>query len=218
MASEKDVKEILNPDKLLDALDWVYDKAVGGISGTSGCWQLANDYLGKYGDNPKIAAKKLANAQIIKCTTSGVITSFGGLLTLPIAIPANLTSVWYLQLQMIAAIAVMGGYNPSHDEVKMLCYACLTGTGVSDVLKQAGVKFANKGGKILVGKVPIEVIRTINKKLGMRFVTKFGEKGIVNLGKMVPVLGAVVGGGFDLASTRIIANTAIKAFLADKIL
>lgn len=208
------------PDKnaLLKALDWVYDKAVGGVSGVSGCWQLANDYLEKYNHDPKTAARKMVKAQIMKCTTSGFLTSLGGVLTLPIAIPANITTVWFVQLQMIAATAVMAGLNPSHDEVKALCYACLAGSGSVDILKQAGVKFANKGGQVLIKKIPVEVIRAVNKKLGMLFVTKGGTTGIVNLGKAVPVLGGVVGGGFDFATTRIIANRAIKLFIEDQVL
>ena len=212
-----DKKPLLNPDKIQKALDWSYDKAVGGIVGTNGCWQLAHDYLSKYND-PKLAARKLANAQITKCTTSGIITSFGGLLTIPVSLPTNLTTVWYMQLQMIAAIAVIGGYNPSHDEVKTLAFMCLTGTSMADIAKQAGIKVANNGAKILVNKIPIETLRAINKKFGTRLFTKWGEKGIINIGKMVPGAGAIVGGGVDLVSTSIIANRAIKLFIEDTII
>ncbi|MDE6107763.1 MAG: EcsC family protein, partial [Oscillospiraceae bacterium] len=38
-------------------------------------------------------------------------------------------------------------------------------------------------------------------------------KGIVNLGKMIPIVGGVVGGGFDLAETKIIANRAYQLFI-----
>lgn len=216
MVEKKESKPILNPEKLLKALDWLYDKATSGISGTSGCWKLAEDYREKYHD-PKLAAKKLARSQIVKCTLSGTITSIGGIITLPVALPANITSVWYVELQMIAAIAVLGGYDPSHDEVKMLSYACLGGSGVMDSLRTAGVDFAVKGGKILIGKIPVETVRAINHKLGIRFVTKWGETGVINLGKMVPILGAGVGGTFDLVSSNIVAKTAIKTFLEDHI-
>ena len=157
------------PDKnaLLKALDWLYDKAVGGISGISGCRKLAEDYLTKYNHDPKIAARKMVKSQILKCTTSGFVTSLGGILTLPVAIPANISTVWFVQLQMIAATAVMAGLDPSHDEVKSLCYACLAGSGSVDIVKQAGVKFANKGGKVLINKIPTEAVRALNKKLGI---------------------------------------------------
>lgn len=217
MDEKKERKPILDPEKLFKALDWLYDKATTGISGQSGCWKLAEDYREKYHD-PKLAAKKLARAQVAKCTISGTISSVGGIITLPIALPANITTVWFIELQMIAAIAVLGGYDPSHDEVRMLSYACLGGSGVMDAMRTAGVDFAVKGGKVLISKIPVETVKAINKKLGMRFITKWGETGIINLGKMVPVLGAGIGGGFDLVSSRIIANTAIKTFLVDKIL
>ena len=53
----------------------------------------------------------------------------------------------------------------------------------------------------------------INQKVGFRFITKFGTKGIVNLGKLLPGVGAVVGGGLDLVETKIIVDRAYKWFL-----
>ena len=46
----------------------------------------------------------------------------------------------------------------------------------------------------------------------MRFITKWGEKGIICHGKLVPALGGAIGGAFDFASTRIIGNRVIKLF------
>ena len=204
----------LDKNVLLKALDWTYDKVVGGVAGTSNCYELAQEYLRKYVD-PKIAARKLANMQITKCATTGFLTGLGGLITLPVTLPANITAVWFVQLRMIAAIAVLGGLDPKDDQVQTLCYACLSGSGGVDIVKQAGIQFAKQGGKVLIKKIPGEVFKAMNAKLGMRFITKFGEKGIINLGKGVPVLGGLVGGGIDLASTRVIANTAIRLFLSD---
>ena len=44
-------------------------------------------------------------------------------------------------------------------------------------------------------------------------MTKFGETGIINLGKVVPVVGGIVGGGIDAASTKIIGKNAYKIFI-----
>ena len=43
-------------------------------------------------------------------------------------------------------------------------------------------------------------------------IGKFGEKGILNLGKLVPGVGAVINGGLDYAETKVIGNRAYKAF------
>ena len=53
----------------------------------------------------------------------------------------------------------------------------------------------------------------INQKVGFRFITKFGTKGIINLGKMLPGVGAIVGGGLDLVETKVIAERAYKWFM-----
>ena len=40
-------------------------------------------------------------------------------------------------------------------------------------------------------------------------IGKFGEKGILNLGKLVPGVGAVINGGLDYAETKVIGNREI---------
>lgn len=80
---------------------------------------MAEDYLNKHKDLNK-AAKSMLNHQVAKCTTQGVITGFGGLITLPVAISANLSSVLYVQMRMVACAAHMGGYDLESDQVKQL--------------------------------------------------------------------------------------------------
>lgn len=65
----------------------------------------------------------------------------------------------------------------------------------------------------LVKKIPGKTLTKINQKVGFRFLTKFGEKGLINIGKMIPVVGALISGGFDLAETKIIADRAYKEFM-----
>lgn len=57
------------------------------------------------------------------------------------------------------------------------------------------------------------MLTKINQKVGFRFITKFGTKGIINLGKMLPGVGAVIGGVLDLVETKVIANRAYKWFM-----
>ena len=59
----------------------------------------------------------------------------------------------------------------------------------------------------------LQVLTKINQKIGFHFITKFGTKGIVNLGKLLPGVGAVIGGGLDLVETKLIADRAYKWFL-----
>ncbi|MDD4623785.1 MAG: EcsC family protein [Bacilli bacterium] len=207
------VKTSINEEQMLEVLNSLYIKSINGIPKVSlPIDDLVNDYVDKNKD-VELAAKSLINNSIVKCGTSGFVTGLGGFTTIIATLPANITSVMYIQLRMCCAIAKMAGYDIKSDQVQTLIFACLTGSAVSDVLKQTGIKFGNKLGVSLVNKIPGKTLQIINQKVGFRFITKFGEKGIINLGKVVPVLGGVIGGGVDVASTRIIGNNAYKIFI-----
>jgi hypothetical protein len=49
--------------------------------------------------------------------------------------------------------------------------------------------------------------------VGFRLITKFGEKGTINLVKAIPVLGGVIGGTVDLTATNLIGNIARNTFI-----
>ena len=130
------------------------------------------------------------------------VTGFGGFITMPVAIPANIGSVIYVQMRMIACTAYMADYDLNSDQTQTFVYACLAGVAVNSLLKQAGIKFGVKFANGVIKKIPGKVLTKINQKVGFRFITKFGSKGIVNLGKMLPGVGAIVGGGLDLVETK----------------
>lgn len=203
----------ISQEDILKLLNTLYDKAICGIDKVSPPIEvLANDYLSK-SSSVALSAKNFIAFQIAKCTTSGFLTGLGGLITLPVAIPANISSVLYVQMRMIACLAYMGGYDTNSDQVQTLVYACLAGIGVDQILKNVGIQFGTKFTMSMVKKIPGSVLTKINQKVGFRFLTKFGSKGLINLGKAIPVVGGVIGGGFDFAETSIIANRAYKLFI-----
>lgn len=203
----------LNQGKVMELLDGLYEKSIQGVAKVSPPINvLAENYLQKTSDR-KRAAKSFINYQIVKCTTSGFITGLGGLITLPVAIPANISSVLYVQMRMIACLAYMGGYDTNSDQVQTLVYACLAGISIDQILKNVSIQFGTKFTMAMVKKIPGTALTKINQKVGFRFVTKFGSKGLINIGKAVPIIGGVIGGGFDLVETEIIANRAYKMFI-----
>ena len=203
----------MNENQLKEVLDKCYDMALKGIPAvSSSVEELGRDYLCKNSDVKKVA-KSLVNYQIGKCATSGFLTGLGGFITLPVAVPANVSSVLYVQLRMIACIAYMGGHDVKSDQVKTLAYVCLTGSGAADILKSTGIKIGEKLTISMIKKIPGAVLTKINQKVGFRLLTKFGEKGAINLVKMVPLAGGIIGGGVDATTTKIIAGNATKLFL-----
>lgn len=210
--NSKEKKPVMTEEDIMKLLDSCYEKCLNGIPKVSpSVEELANDYLKKHRTTEEACRAMLKN-QIVKCTTSGVVTGFGGFITMPVAIPANVGSVIYVQMRMIACVAYMADYELDSDQTQTFIYACLAGVAVNGLLKQAGIKIGVKFTNGLIKKIPGKVLTKINQKVGFRFITKFGTKGIVNLGKLLPGVGAIVGGGLDLVETKIIAERAYKWF------
>lgn len=208
----------ISQEQMVSALDQCYELAVKGLPTSPTCKDLADQYLERYKDLDT-AVSKMIRAQVQKCTTSGFLTNIGGLITLPIAVPANLASVLYVQLRMIATIAVMGGYNPSDDEVQTMAYACLAGMSVADVCKAAGVKVVNKATmNMILKKVSGETLKRINKAVGFRLIAKTGTSSVITLTKMVPLVGGAVGAGVDYFGTKSIAKKAYKEFIEEEVI
>ncbi len=213
---EEEPKEALTEERAAGILSAVYDKALVGVPNVSrSVDQFADDYAARY-DDPAKAAEELVKYQVLKCGTSGFITGLGGLITLPVTIPANIGSVLYVQMRMVAAIAKIGGYDIRSDQVQTLVYICLTGSAVNDVIKDAGIQIGTKTLTAALKKLPGSALVKINQRVGFRLITKFGEKGVINLGKLIPLAGGVIGGAFDVASTAIIAENAIKLFIKNE--
>lgn len=207
-----DKKKLVTHEDIMKMLDICYTKALDGIPLVSpSVEEMANDYIKKH-STKKEAIKAMLKNQVIKCTTSGFVTGFGGFVTMPVTIPANIGSVIYVQMRMIACCAYIMDYDLNCDQTQTFVYACLAGVALNSTIKQVGIKFGMKMAQGLANKIPGKVLIKINQKVGFRFITKAGTKGIINIGKLIPGVGAVIGGGFDLVETKIIADRAYKWF------
>lgn len=205
-------KSLVSKEDIIKMLDTCYEKCLNGIPKVSpNVKDIANEYLQKH-ITTEAACKAMQRSQIAKCATSGFVTGFGGFITMPVALPANITSVIYVQMRMIACTAYMAGFDLNSDQTQTFVYACLAGVPVNKVVKQVVIKSGVKFTHSLIKKIPGKALTKINQKVGFRFITKFGTKGIINLGKLLPAAGAVLGSGFDLVETKIIAKRSYKWF------
>lgn len=203
------------------ALSVAYDKAINGfeVQGfkiLDSSFDLARDYSNP--DRPvKKNATSLINWQCTKAGVSGFATSLGGFASMAVGVPANITSVLYIQLRMIVAIAIMAGYDPHNDKVQTFAYACLMGSSAGDVIKEVGIKITDKITLKYIDKIPGEALKKISKAIVPRLVTKAGNKGIINLTKAAPIIGGIFGAGFDVFTTKGIGAAAKKIFIDGKV-
>lgn len=202
----------LTKKAILGALDFAYEKALEPPLGLDSAWDLARNYRKNEGSIPD-QVNSLIRWQNTKAATSGFVTGLGGLITLPVAVPAHITTVLFLQVRMIAAIAIMGGHDVNDDRVKTLVYACLAGNAAKKHLSNVGIRIGEKLTIRAINSITGESLVAINQAVGFRLLTKFGEKGVINLGKAVPVVGGILGATFEVVVTNVVGKAAKRTFI-----
>ncbi len=90
---------------------------------------------------------------------------------------------------------------------------CLLTNAGTEVLKKLGITVGTRMSFALINRIPIALVREINKRVGFMLIAKYGTKrAVITLAKGVPLVGGVVGGGFDAAATRAIGAFAHRTF------
>jgi hypothetical protein len=122
-----------------------------------------------------------------------------------------------LELSALFALSLAEVHGVPIDEIErrrtIVMGIMLGGSGSATIAEAAG-RTGQHWGRQIVGKVPVETLRQINKILGKNFVTKYGTKqGIIVLGRVAPFgIGAVIGGGANAAIGSLTVRAGRRAF------
>jgi uncharacterized protein (DUF697 family) len=196
---------------LVRGLEWLYDRAIKGMPTLDGASDLAISYQRQFPSSDK-AVDALIKWQTAMAGTASFVSSFGGVVSLPVALPANLASVTYIQLRMIAAIAHLRGHDIHSDPVRTMALACLCGSRVTNMVKDFGVRLGTQVAHEALKRVSGDGLKQINQAIACRLVAITGTATPINVSKFVPVLGGVIAGGLDAAVTRTYGHAAKRLF------
>jgi hypothetical protein len=183
---------------------WMRQSIEAGIEGWGpirGAAQLAEEYAADptyRSADERVAA--LIRWETARAATCGFVTGLGGLLLLPLTIPASLWWGWMMQARMVGAIAHLYGWRMESDRLRTVVMMAMVGEAGREAIKATGVVVGNKLAIAAVKKMPLAAIRAINKAVGFRLLTKFGRTGLVNLSKIAPLAGGLVGALVDGAA------------------
>jgi hypothetical protein len=174
--------------------------------------EVAEEHLISAGGDREQAIRRLIATHVRMAAVSGFVTGLGGVVTLPVTVPASIAGLYIVAARMSAAIAHLRGYDITTDEVQSAVAVSLLGSTGASTLKKAGIEIGQKSTAAALKKVPGRVLIEINKKIGFRLITKAGEKGVINLSKLVPLVGGPIGATVDGVSTKTIAGYATRTF------
>lgn len=143
------------------------------------------------------AIDDICRSHIKMAATGGFVTGVGGLLTMPVALPANIVEFYVLATRMVSSLATIRGYDLARPEVRTAVLLTLVGADSDDLLRKAGVTGGGRLAQVALQRLPKAAVMVINKGVGFRLATKLGAKTLGRLGRAVPVAGGVIGAGVD---------------------
>jgi len=91
----------------------------------------------------------------------------------------------------------------------------LLGSAGAGIAAEVGAQIGTKAAMAALKKLPGHLLTAINKKVGFRLLTKFGEKGAINLVKLVPLVGGGVGAGINAVAMRTVGRYAKRNFATE---
>jgi len=164
--------------------------------------------------NPERAIDAMVRSHLVLAGAGGFVTSLGGFVTMPVALPANVFGFYLVATRMVAGIAAVRGYDVSQPEVRSAVLLALVGADAEDLLKKAGYATSGRLANLAAQRLPGPVLMAVNKGVGFRLLTQLGRKSMTRLGKAVPLVGGVVGAGVDTYLLKRIADHARQEFPA----
>ena len=154
----------------------------------------------------------MVRAHLKLAAGGGFVTSLGGFVIMPIALPANVLGFYLVATRMVAGIASIRGYDIRQPEVRSAILLALVGADSDDLLKKAGYTGTGRLANLAVQRLPGPALLAVNKGVGFRLLNHVGRKSLTRFGKAVPLAGGVVGAGVDTFLLKRIAAHARREF------
>jgi hypothetical protein len=215
--------------QLLRLVDVVIDTGVGPLTGSIS-WaedRLARVQGVRYEPNANLtrkvspderddiekAIKRLIIESVEAASVNGFVTGLGGFIAMPVTIPANMAGALIINARLTAAIAYLRGYDPKDPHVRTVVTLIAVGSNAQQIVRAFGIAAGAKVAIQMIKRLPIVLIREINKKAGFMLLAKYGTKrALITLAKGVPLVGGVVGGAVDATKTSRVGRTARTMF------
>jgi hypothetical protein len=190
-------------------------RAVAGVGPLPPAAQAADKQLAEQRGDVEKAIHEVIENHVRMAGAQGFVTNLGGVATAALAIPANIIGIALIQCREVAAIAHLKGYDLEDQRVRNAILACLLG---EDEMRSLVRKKRLPSTPMAMATAPTydpHVDRIIASEVTSELLKKVaGKRLAVVVGRRVPVVGGLVGGGTDAYATWQIGRYADRELLA----
>jgi hypothetical protein len=200
--------------RLTRALDWAYDRAIEGLPGLDSAYALAAACV-IADDDPRARVERLIRQQLARAGTVGFLAGAAGAISLPVAVPANVAALLFVQMRLVAAIAALGGHDLGDPRVRRLVYRCLTADAAPELLADASGVVVRRLSRELLAAAPGRVLATVDRRIARRrsVAAGAGRQPRPRARRLQTLVSAVVGAAADTLATQRVARAARAVFM-----
>lgn len=140
-------------------------------------------------------------AAMLRTAGTGALAGLGGVLTLP-AGGGDLLYFLYAEIELAAAIFTLFGVELEAEQHRPILMAAAMGLGVNELLRLLGSRLGEQAAKKLLVNLSREAAQKLQRLLGEKLSLALAKRSWLGLGRLLPVGGAVVGGGLNALLMR----------------
>jgi len=189
------------------------NRAIDGVQGFPGSRETASRHLVATGDTER-AIKAVIEQHVRLAGVGGFVTQVGGVMALPITLPANVAGLGALQLRMSAAIAHLRGHDLAAPRVRIAAMAAILGDeGVREAIESGDLPGTPRdlafGPPLVDEEVRVRLTATVGQQLLARVTAKSVT---LTLARGIPIVGGTLGAGVDAVHTWRVGRYAESEF------
>jgi hypothetical protein len=193
------------------------DRAIRGVGPLDGAALAAEKQLDEQKGDVDKAIHAVIENHVRLAGAQGFLTNIGGLVTMAVTVPTNITGLAMIQCRMVAVILHLRGYDLGDKRTRNAILASLLGEErVLALVRRKKLP----GTPMALATAPVHDPHLDNimaNEVAAELVTKVAGKRIATtVGRRVPVVGGLVGMGADGYSTWQIGRYVDREFLPRK--
>lgn len=174
------------------------ERALDGVGPLRGAVASADRKLAKAGGDEAKAIRAIVDSHVRLAGMAGFVTNLGGVVTTPVAVPANLAGLALVHCHMVAGIAHLRGYDTLDPRVRNAIMACMLG---EDAVRSMVKKKVLPSSPMAIATAPVHD-PSLDLRIGAAVTSEFfaraaGKKTIGVIVRRTPVVGGGVGAVTD---------------------
>ncbi|NYE36264.1 hypothetical protein F4692_001368 [Nocardioides cavernae] len=190
------------------------NRAIDGVGPLAPAAVAADKQLAEQGGDVDRAIHEVIENNVRIAGAQGFATNLGGLVTMAVTIPANVTGLALIQCRMVAGIAHLRGHDLDDPRVRNAILALLLG---EETVHEMVTKKKLAGTPMALATAPAHdptIDGTISAVVATDLIARVaGKRLATTVGRRIPVVGGVVGMGADGFATWKIGRYADRELL-----